>query len=801
MAATIQRSYDLRVTGAETVVAALRRVGQEADSSLPGVATAAGKASRGLDDFSAAAGRASQAATKSARDFETAGNGISKNFRGALGNAGFQVQDFIVQIEGGTSAFRAFSQQAPQFLSAFGPVGILLGTVVTVGSLAASAIFGLGEKTSETARLTDIAKASHEAFQQTLGATASSVEDLTRKYAGLTAELRKFEQERIQSALLEADRTAQAAKRAANEQATALEEQFGRTDLQFADQGLVPRQYPPEVQAQIEANRRLFEANDALKTNGNVVDYATTASGVLRDLINRSRTQGIPDQDVKALDDSRQKLIDFGEKSKQAAEDMAKLNAQLALLEGRATAADKALLGNGKGGGAANKVQDLIDQAKRLVAAGNDARKAFVAQGLERLPEGTSAEDRAAYEAQLNQLYDLKVAREGATKAASEQAAADRKAASDAEHDAGILARLSQEIETATNKRQRYIDTQLRSLSASASPALRNQVAAAAGERFDRDQAEEQRKKAETAAKQQAESVDRFLQQVSPSTEKVSLQIAKLNTLYEQGAQKTDGTRISTEEYTRALDELERKMKDAHKAELERRRDAGAGVERALADYGDEATDMAKATETATTTVLTGLEDAFVQFAQTGKLTFKDLATSILADLERIAVRAAITGPLAKAAGSFFDGLLPSTAAAARPTVIVQGSPQTTTLGSLYSVNVQHDGSMATTRLVDRRLFAMAPRFHDGLRADEYPAILQKGESVIPKGRAADAGGTKVTFINNTGVPMEEESRKQSGDNRSLEIVLKRQQIANIESGAYDGAMKRRYGVMPNRFA
>jgi tape measure domain-containing protein len=36
-------------------------------------------------------------------------------------------------------------------------------------------------------------------------------------------------------------------------------------------------------------------------------------------------------------------------------------------------------------------------------------------------------------------------------------------------------------------------------------------------------------------------------------------------------------------------------------------------------------------------------------------------------------------------------------------------------------------------------LFHNAPRFHKGLAADEFPAILQKGETVIPKGKAAAA--------------------------------------------------------------
>jgi hypothetical protein len=44
--------------------------------------------------------------------------------------------------------------------------------------------------------------------------------------------------------------------------------------------------------------------------------------------------------------------------------------------------------------------------------------------------------------------------------------------------------------------------------------------------------------------------------------------------------------------------------------------------------------------------------------------------------------------------------------------------------------------------------FIGAPRFHNGLKADEFPAILQKGEEVIPKdqvgNRSRERGGDVI---------------------------------------------------------
>ena len=47
--------------------------------------------------------------------------------------ASYQVTDFVVQVSGGVSALRAFSQQAPQLLAAFGGTGALLGVFAALG--------------------------------------------------------------------------------------------------------------------------------------------------------------------------------------------------------------------------------------------------------------------------------------------------------------------------------------------------------------------------------------------------------------------------------------------------------------------------------------------------------------------------------------------------------------------------------------------------------------------------------------------------------------------------------------------
>jgi glycerol-3-phosphate responsive antiterminator len=55
--------------------------------------------------------------------------------------------------------------------------------------------------------------------------------------------------------------------------------------------------------------------------------------------------------------------------------------------------------------------------------------------------------------------------------------------------------------------------------------------------------------------------------------------------------------------------------------------------------------------------------------------------------------------------------------------------------------------SSVPMRLVPAGAFAGAPRLHNGLRPDEFPAILQRGETVLPRG-ADTASPTSVKIVN-----------------------------------------------------
>ena len=88
-----------------------------------------------------------------------------------------------------------------------------------------------------------------------------------------------------------------------------------------------------------------------------------------------------------------------------------------------------------------------------------------------------------------------------------------------------------------------------------------------------------------------------------------------------------------------------------------------AGASSAWENYLESTRDVAGQTKSLFTNAFSSMEDAIVQFAMTGKLSFADFAKSILADMARIAVRQASSSALsglfglaASAAGSYFGG-------------------------------------------------------------------------------------------------------------------------------------------------
>ena len=117
-------------------------------------------------------------------EFQSIGSEAQKSFgamstgaRGggqALQNVGFQVQDFAVQVAGGTSASRALAQQLPQLLSGFGLLGVALGTAAAV-AVPLFAAFGMG--TDKVKELDEAVTSLNQAMSNLRSATSAAQVD------------------------------------------------------------------------------------------------------------------------------------------------------------------------------------------------------------------------------------------------------------------------------------------------------------------------------------------------------------------------------------------------------------------------------------------------------------------------------------------------------------------------------------------------------------------------------------------------------------------------------------------------
>lgn len=88
-------------------------------------------ATKSLQNLGTAADKASTS-TQNLNRATSAANDSYRGLGGGVRNASYQLSDFVVQVQGGTSALRAMGQQLPQLLAGFGLFGVVAGLASTV---------------------------------------------------------------------------------------------------------------------------------------------------------------------------------------------------------------------------------------------------------------------------------------------------------------------------------------------------------------------------------------------------------------------------------------------------------------------------------------------------------------------------------------------------------------------------------------------------------------------------------------------------------------------------------------------
>lgn len=129
---------------------------------------------------------------------------------------------------------------------------------------------------------------------------------------------------------------------------------------------------------------------------------------------------------------------------------------------------------------------------------------------------------------------------------------------------------------------------------------------------------------------------------------------------------------------------------------------------------------------------------------------FSDVLTNLTKDLERLAINAFLKQLIGAAATSSSAG--------------------TGVLGALFHSGGIVGSSAVASRLLPASVFDHAPRLHSGLKADEFPAILQAGEQVIPRGEGQQP--ILVQVKNLPGQSAEASQPRQVGGQTVVDLII-----------------------------
>lgn len=219
------------------------------------------------------------------------------------------------------------------------------------------------------------------------------------------------------------------------------------------------------------------------------------------------------------------------------------------------------------------------------------------------------------------------------------------------------------------------------------------------------------------------------------------------------------------------------------------------GLSQAVANYSDSAADLFGQTETLTSNALRGMEDSLVKFVQTGKLSFADLANSIVADLTRMIVKQVMFNALA----GMMSGSVGETAANAMPgdsldnfiglnkgfgTTPGRASGGSVSSGGLYQVNEQGPELLHTA-------------------GKTYLMMGSQGGSVTPHGGMGAGTQVSVVVNNNAGRDTQAtaSSRTDAMGNTVIDVLVEKVEagmMGRVSRGAgMAPLLERRYGLNP----
>lgn len=241
--------------------------------------------------------------------------------------------------------------------------------------------------------------------------------------------------------------------------------------------------------------------------------------------------------------------------------------------------------------------------------------------------------------------------------------------------------------------------------------------------------------------------------------------------------------KITAEEYAKQWEKIRLKF-------LETQTTAAAGLERALIKLSQEAANRGKMIEDALTNAFNAGENAFVEFAKTGKFSFKGLVDSIIADVAKMIYRLAIQAPIVAMLKSIFGGGGFDLGSMFGSFLGGGGGGSTGTAIS-FATGGQH--IVGGSGGVDSQMFNV--RASPGERI----SVLRSGQS---DGGSGSRGGVSVKVYNApAGTQAEAKTSEDGMGNLNIDIILtaiKGELVRDIqERGGVSRAIQGRFGLSP----
>ncbi|HGX8553770.1 TPA: hypothetical protein ACJIMR_000709 [Escherichia coli] len=154
----------------------------EVDARTGKLLTAGKQADDAFDRIERGAMKADSGVKKLNTQMTKTSRAVGSSLKGAFQHAGYQIQDFVVQVQSGQNALVALSQQGSQLLSAFGGWGIALGAALTVG---VSLFNSLKGETEEATDKTEVFEKACSDLRQVMKQNEQGVNVLSNEYANL----------------------------------------------------------------------------------------------------------------------------------------------------------------------------------------------------------------------------------------------------------------------------------------------------------------------------------------------------------------------------------------------------------------------------------------------------------------------------------------------------------------------------------------------------------------------------------------------------------------------------------------